>query len=452
MRLMLTTALLLSLSGCATLRAPEASLRSTTDRAMAHLRQIVPVDDARVWQRIRKDRVRTLLPAAMSQANVDAWLVLVRENDNDPLAMHVGGENAGGTAAILFLRTAQGVRSVAFSPAGEAIALRDVALHDEVVALERGVDVFAAAADAVRKSDPARIAINTSDRAAADGLSHSQHQALVKALGALSSRLASAEELVIAWLSVKLPEEVEIMRRAAAVTAALEHEAYAAVVPGQTRDADVAAYLKRRMRELRVEDAWAPEQNPNVNSGADRGHSHATDRVIQPGDVIQTDFGIKVGGVWSTDVQRFAYVLRPGETAAPDDIRRYWEIAKRGNRIALETMRAGVRGYDVDSAQRAWMRANASEPVPWSTGHPVGYWAHDVGPNLGGAQRDTPPAGDSLRLLRAGQTFAFDGFFSWMRGDGSTKTISVEEMAVVGSNGATYLTDPQEELILIKSR
>ncbi len=28
-------------------------------------------------------------------------------------------------------------------------------------------------------------------------------------------------------------------------------------------------------------------KNPNVNSGPDRGHSHATDKVIQGGDVIQ---------------------------------------------------------------------------------------------------------------------------------------------------------------------
>jgi len=35
--------------------------------------------------------------------------------------------------------------------------------------------------------------------------------------------------------------------------------------------------------------------------------------------------------------------------------------------------------------------------------------------------------------------------------EGGTKTISVEEMAVVTENGAEYLTEPQEELILISS-
>jgi hypothetical protein len=58
------------------------------------------------------------------RAGVDAWLLVLRENHNDPLAHHVGGENAGGTAAFLFFREGDGpegmagVRSLALSPAG----------------------------------------------------------------------------------------------------------------------------------------------------------------------------------------------------------------------------------------------------------------------------------------------------------------------------------------------
>lgn len=48
-------------------------------------------------------------------------------------------------------------------------------------------------------------------------------------------------------------------------------------------------------------------------------------------------------------------------------------------------------------------------------------------------------------------TFAFDGFHSWKLEGGGVKTISVEEMAVVLEDGATYLIAPQEELILISS-
>ncbi len=405
------------------------------------------------WPVVRRERLQRLLPLAMQRAGVQAWLVICRENANDPLAEHVGGENASSPAAFLFfLRTDGGVRSVALSPAGEAVALREVGLHDEVVALPRGTDLYAEIASRLSAAAPKRIAVNSSASAGlADGLSFTQRSALEAALTpALRGALVSSEDLVAEWLSVKTAVEVEILRRAAALTAQLQHEAYATVVPGVTRDSDLARFLKRRMAELGVGDAWAPDQNPNVNSGPDRGHSHATDRVIQPGDVIQTDFGIRVHGRWVTDIQRFAYVLKPGESQAPPEMQERWRNGRQGSRVALAAMKPGVRGYDVDKAQRDWMKAAGSEPVPWGTGHPVGYWAHDAGPALSGAQTDKPPAGNALRVLRPGQLFAFDGFFAWkLETPGETKTISVEEMAVVTESGAEYLVPPQEELILI---
>ena len=407
------------------------------------------------WPQIRKSRIERLLPQAMQLAGVDAWVVICRENANDPLAMHVGGENAGGTAAFLFLLKDGNVRSIAISPWGEAIGLKDLGLHNEVIALEQPTKVWETLARLLTDADPTKIAVNSSSRNVADGLSWSQRGELEQALGEqLRVRLVSSELLVLEWLSVKLPEEVDIMRKAGELTVRIELEAYAQVIPGTTRDSDVARYIKARMAELGVGDAWAPDQNPNVNSGLPRGHAGPTDKVIVPGDFIQTDFGIKVFGVWCTDYQRFAYVLAPGQTEAPPEAIDKWEYAKKGHRIALAAMKPGACGYDVDQAQREWMKETGSLPVKWGTGHPVGYWAHDIGPALTGGQRDVPLA-DSLRTLRPGQTFAFDGFFAWAvdgpEGKGE-RLISVEEMAVITADGAEYLIAPQEELILIPSK
>jgi Xaa-Pro aminopeptidase len=407
------------------------------------------------WPAIRKERIARLLPAAMREVNVQAWVTFLRENANDPLALHVGGENAGAPSAVLFMATRDGVRggvrSVMLSGFGEAIALRELGVHDSVVVYEGGLDGLASAvAERLRAADARRIAINSGGSGIADGLSYTQRTALERALGpALSARLVPSHDLIQSWLAIKLPAEVAIMRRAAALTAQLEEEAYATVVPGRTRDSDLALFLKRRMRELGVEDGWSPAQNPSVNSGPDRGHSHASDRVIGFGDVIQTDFGIKVHGVWVTDIQRFAYVLRPGETAPPADEQRKWERGRDGGRAAFEAMRPGVTGAQVDSAQRTLMNAGGSASVPWGTGHGVGYWAHDAGPGLN--RRET-------RVLREGMTFAFDGFFAWTLpgGDGvwgnGSKTISVEEMVVITATGAEYLVPPQQQLILIRAK
>jgi len=410
-------------------------------------------DDPDLWPSIREERIRALLGPAMARAGSDAWVIFARENANDPIAAHIGAENAGGLAAFLFFAEPDGsLTSIAISPSSESTALSEVSPLDTVMAIPRGQNAYSAAAEVLRNRNPATIAVNSSSRNVADGLSWTQRTAFEEALGpGLASRLVSSGELVVEWLSVKLPREVEIMRRAAALTEQLELEAYAQIEPGVTTDADVARFLKGRMAELGVTDGWAPEQNPNVNSGPDRGHSHSTDKVIMPGDVIQTDFGIKVHDVWVTDIQRFAYVLRDGETEAPPAMQERWELAKAGSRAAFAAMRPGATGWDVDRAQRSMLESNGSIPIPWSTGHPVGYWAHDLGPRLGGSNGGRPASGGAARELVEGQTFAFDGFFGWERDDGTTKTISVEEMVVITEDGAEWLVPPQEEWVLVGS-
>ncbi|MDP4904197.1 MAG: aminopeptidase P family protein [Algoriphagus sp.] len=401
------------------------------------------------WPEIRKKRINQLLPEALKNADVASWLVVCRENYNDPIATHVGGENASGTAAFLFYTDETGFHSLAFSPEGEAKALEDLAIHEKVERIPRGESAVARAVAFIKEKGFSTIAINTSaSNEMADGLTHSQHQELASLMGSDVNKLVSSEKLVYEWLSIKLAEEVEILKKAAQLASDFQEEAYAKIIPGKTTDAEVAKFLKAKMAEYGVTDAWHPDQNPNVNSGPDRGHSHATDKIIQPGDVIQTDFGVKLYGIWVSDIQRFAYVLKEGESSAPKEIQQYWENGKAGSRIALAAMKPGIKGEDVDRAQRDLMDANGSLYVPWSTGHPVGYVAHDVGPNLGGA-RLTQPRPAAQKLLKKGMVFAFDGFHCWKQADGTEKTISVEEMAVVNENGATYLISPQEDLILV---
>jgi hypothetical protein len=208
-----------------------------------------PFDGPSPWPAIRRARIARLLPAAMREVGVDAWVVLLRENANDPLALHVGGENAGAPSAVLVLRGAGAgangddrVRSIMLAGFGEAIALRELALHDSVVVYDGGVaGLERAIAERLAAADPARIAVNSGGSGMADGLSWTQRTGLERALGpALAARLVPAEPMVHAWLAVKLPEEVAIMRRAAALTVRLEEEAYATIVPGVTRDHDLA--------------------------------------------------------------------------------------------------------------------------------------------------------------------------------------------------------------------
>ena len=85
------------------------------------------------WLDIRKKRITTLLPNLMDKTRLKHWLIVCRENNNDPIAAHVGCENAGGTAVVLFSRTTSGVTSRIFSPVSESTALKELAIFDAVI-------------------------------------------------------------------------------------------------------------------------------------------------------------------------------------------------------------------------------------------------------------------------------------------------------------------------------
>ena len=142
------------------------------------------------WPDIRKQRINKLLPEALEAAKVDSWLIVCRENNNDPLAHHIGGENAGGTAAFLFYNDKEGFHSLAFSPSGESKALDDLDIHDSVVSVERNSSALEQAANFIKQKDFQKVAINSSEsNSMADGLSYNQRMELESYLESYSNRL-----------------------------------------------------------------------------------------------------------------------------------------------------------------------------------------------------------------------------------------------------------------------
>ena len=106
------------------------------------------------WPEIRARRIAELLPIAMERSGVDTWLTVCRENNNDPMAPHIGCENAGGTAVFLFFRQGDGesrtIVSIGVSPQGEATALAEKEMLDEVLVIERGTSPLGAGQRAAR--------------------------------------------------------------------------------------------------------------------------------------------------------------------------------------------------------------------------------------------------------------------------------------------------------------
>ena len=102
--------------------------------------------------------------------------------------------------------------------------------------------------------------------------------------------------------------------------------------------------------------------------------------MIEPGDVLHTDFGITVMGL-NTDTQHMGYVLREGETEAPagleqalDNLEQALDNSARLQDILLDEMRVGRSGNEVLYSVLERMRAEGLKGTMYT--HPIGDHGH----------------------------------------------------------------------------
>jgi Xaa-Pro aminopeptidase len=107
----------------------------------------------------------------------------------------------------------------------------------------------------------------------------------------------------------------------------------------------------------------------------------ADDPVIRPGDLIHCDVGLQYLRL-NSDHQQIAYVLRPGETEAPDGLRRLMAQATRLQDIYMAEFRVGLTGNEL--LRNVLNRARAEQiPNPHVYSHSVGLFLHQPGPLIG---------------------------------------------------------------------
>ena len=401
----------------------------------------------------RKERLDRYLLSSMRRAGVVAWLVVTRENASDPVAFDVGAEHAVGRAVCLFVDRGEELESVAIVAGFDTDAFEKSGLYDRVIPYgKEGAGPILQ--EELGKLSPKNIAVNQSkDLPLADGLTAGNLQWLREAIGPeFSKRLVSSEALLVSFRSRKTPAEIAKMRDAVKKTEAILAEALtpAVIVAGKTTEKDVADFIRKRRREMGLGSSWGDEQDPNVTAGKARGHSSSTDAVISPGAVVHIDAGVDEDG-YKTDIQRIAYVLRPGETAAPPEVQKAFDTAKAANRAAAAVLKAGAKGSEVDAAGRSVIVDAGYPEFQHALGHPIGFYTHDLGPLLAPNWPDYGKLGSYA--IERDQTFAVEPTLKtelpWTMGD--QIFFGLEEDYVVTDKGAEPLGSPQETIILIPS-
>ncbi len=256
----------------------------------------------------------------------------------------------------------------------------------------------------------------------------------VRQLGKLSEAVPDAVELVPAGdlveelRAVKDDEEVERIAAAAVLADEVYRWAIERALTGRT-ERQVARACEARIRELGAEPSFPPIVAAGPNGALP--HAEPGEREIGPGELVVFDMGAQLDD-YCSDCTRTLATGEPGEEG-----RQVYELVREAQAAALEAVRAGVGGREVDAAARELIaEAGHGEHFGHGTGHGVGLEVHE-GPRL---------AVSSEEVLRAGNAVTVEpGVYLPGRFG-----VRIEDLVVVTGDGHRNLSGVPKDLLLVE--
>ncbi len=248
------------------------------------------------------------------------------------------------------------------------------------------------------------------------------------ALDAAGIETVPTRQLLEGIRAVKEPGELDLIRRAAAITnEAFERLAGQAFV-GRT-EGELAWWIESTMRELGAEGAAFP---PIVAAGANGALPHASPgaRTIETGQTVVVDAAARVGGYHSDCTRTFA------TGPLPDELARSYEVCLEGQLAGLGATRAGRSGPEVDAVAREVIaRAGYGELFAHGLGHGVGMEIHE--------QPAMRPESDDV-LAADGVVTVEPGIYHPGLGG-----IRIEDLVIIGEEEPEVLTTFTKELVTV---
>jgi hypothetical protein len=346
--------------------------------------EILPVRErSEILERVLKDRLENVLPTAMRDSGLDMWLIICQEDDLDPVYETMIPMDTWCPILQMLIFHDRGPE--------EGIERINLSFTDTKELYDRpwqGRSHHSAQWEILRtiveERDPQRIGINTgSVQWAAGGLTHNLYTQLIDALPQrYVDRLESAEPCTTRWLATLTEMEISLYDDVVKVAHALIAECYSrtAITPGVTTIKDLKWHYWQRCVDLGLSIAFNPVFLLIRSEEAERMHGEDDD-VIRQGDLIRCDVGLRYMRL-ITDHQEWGYVLRTGETDAPEGVRGLMAEANRLQDVYMAEFRRGLTGDQLLSNMLTRAREEGI-PTPRIYSHSLGHLLHEPGPLIG---------------------------------------------------------------------
>ena len=405
-------------------------------------------------ERWLKTRLEILLLPMMRRHKMDMWIVTNEEFHPDPVVPHIAPPIPYQGRRDFFIFSDRGTQRL------EHIAV--VRYPEErlkrffEVVNPPGRETAAALRKIVEDRRPNAIALNMGGaRGATGSLTYDAHKFLAEALGPeYSAKFVPAAPLIVEYMDTRLPEELEHYRTAVHITDILTRRAFSKEVikPGKTTVGDVRWWFLQQVNDLGLDVWFHPDirvQRRSQETGKSQQFLSVADEsvVLQRGDVIHIDCGINYMGL-STDWQKMAYILRPGERDAPEGLRRAMANTNRLQDALFKHIRAGAYGHEVYDATMADMKRDGVEAMIYS--HSVGNQGHALGASIdfrrpaAGAPAEPPFREGSYTSIELNTSTPVP---EW---GGQKVTIMMEDDAYLTAQGMRWFRPRQTSFYLIR--
>ena len=187
---------------------------------------ILPLRErASLIDQIQKERIEKLLPKLMEEQDIDVWVMITREYNEDPIVKTLLPPtwlNARRRTILVFSKTKNGIDPVAISRYNFGKNIRSIWNK------EQQPDQWKALSDYIVNQNPQKIGVNMSEYyGIIDGLAKTDYDGLIQALPSkYQKRIVSAETLGVRWIETRTSLEIKLYNQLVEITHKIINEAF----------------------------------------------------------------------------------------------------------------------------------------------------------------------------------------------------------------------------------
>ena len=412
-------------------------------------------EQATIIDEILVERINTVLPQLMKTNNIEMWVIISREYNEDPVLktmLPATWLSARRRTILVFYNNPS-------KKIYEKLAIARYNVGENIKALwdmKKFPNQWDALMDIIKSRNPSTIAINTSkDFGHADGLDHTEYMEFMEKLPApFKNKVISAETLAINWLETRTDREMQIYPQLVSITHKIIEEGFSEKVisPGITTSDDLVWWFRQKIRDMGL-DTWfhtsvAIQRSDSTSFEHLRSFSERPKGdIIQPGDLVHVDIGITYLRL-NTDCQQHVYILKPGETEAPLNIRKAFDKASRLQDILTNQFQNEKTGNQILADALAQAKKEGIEATIYT--HPLGFHGHAAGPTIGlwDQQGGVPGNGDFRLNYKTAYSIELNAATDIPEWKKSIR-IMLEEDGYFDETGFRYIGGRQKELYVI---